>query len=251
MSASARSRRKPSVVARVRPFWIIAAALAIACAVAGAWLVQAPWFRIARIAIDVPIGSPVDARTVRDAAAIVPGTNVWLLAPWRITRRVEAIPYVDTATLRRGQFPKPSVDLAITVRRPTACVVSATQTVTIDATARVLQRGCASASAARIESGRARIPAPGGTIGDPAIARLLADARILADADLAPRRLGRDRWGGLDAVDPSGVILHFGEDDDLAKKAALIAPVRAGIGAKRALRAIDVRSPATPTVEFR
>ncbi len=81
--------------------------------------------------------------------------------------------------------------------------------------------------------------------------RLLADAKLLADADLAVRSLGRDRWGGLQAVDVTGVTLRFGDDADLARKAALVGPVRSTIGTKRRLRAIDLRAPATPVVQFR
>ena len=81
--------------------------------------------------------------------------------------------------------------------------------------------------------------------------RLLADAKILSDANLGIRSLGRDRWGGLEAVDASGVRLMFGADEDLAQKAALIGPVRAGVGRARTIRAIDLRSPGTPIVDFR
>jgi hypothetical protein len=123
--------------------------------------------------------------------------------------------------------------------------------VTIDATARVLQTGCALAAAARIDAGAATVPAPGGTIADPDLSRLLADANILAAADLGIRTLGRDHWGGLEAVDVSGIRLRFGSDDDLAKKAALVAPVRAGVGPSRLIRSIDLRAPGTPIVVFR
>jgi POTRA domain, FtsQ-type len=244
-------RRKPSVVARVKPFWIFIVLLLGLAGWGGAWLVQSPWFRVAHVGIDVPLVSPVSRDDVRRAAAIAPGANVWLLNPRAIARRIEAIPYVDRATVHRGQFPKPFVELAITVRRPTACVRAGRREVTIDATSRVLQAGCAAAPAARIDAGAAKIPAPGGTIADPGIARLLADGKTLADASLAVRSLRRDRWGGLEAVDVTGVTLRFGDDADLKSKAALVEPVRAGIGAKRPVKAIDLRAPGTPIVEFR
>ena len=114
-----------------------------------------------------------------------------------------------------------------------------------------MQAGCAAPELARFDAGAARVPAPGGTVADAEIVRLLADAKTLGDASVAVRSLGRDRFGGLEAVDVTGVTLRFGEDDDLAKKAALVGPVRAGIGTKRPLRAIDLRAPGTPTVEFR
>lgn len=244
-------RRKPSLAARVRPFWVL---LVIALALVvwgGVWLAKSPWFRIARVAIDVPLASPVSRDEVRKAAAIPPGANVWLLNTGAIRRRTEAIPYVDRATVHRGQFPKPFVELAITVRRPTACLRAGQDEVTIDATRRVLQTGCATPASARIDAGSGRLPPPGGTVADPGVGRLLADAKTLADANLAVRSLGRDRWGGLEAVDVTGVTLRFGDDADLKAKAALVQPVRAGIEARRVVRAIDLRAPGTPTVEYR
>jgi len=244
-------RRKPSLAARVRPFWILVLVLLVLIAWGGVWLAQSPWFRVTRIGIDVPLASPVTGEQVRAAAAIAPDSNVWLLNSGAIRKQIEAIPYVDRASVHRGQFPQPFVELSITVRRPTACVRAGLREVTIDAVARVLQPGCAAPTVARIDAGAATVPSPGGTIADSDVGRLLADARTLADASLAVRSLGRDRFGGLEAVDVTGVVLKFGDDADLAKKAALVEPVRTGVGTKRPIRAIDLRSPGTPTVEFR
>ena len=244
-------RRKASLAARVMPYWILLVALVAVLAWGATWLARSPWFTVTRVGVDVPLGSPVSRADVRRAAAIPFGTNVWLLSTRALARRIEAIPYVDRATVRRGQFPQPFVELAVTVRRPTACLRAAGREVTIDASSRVLQPGCAAPALARIDAGRAKLPGPGGTLSDPDVARLLADATVLAGANLAVRSLGRDRWGGLVAVDATGVTLRFGEDGDLAKKAALVEPVRAGIGKKRPVKAIDLRAPGTPIVEFR
>ena len=244
-------RRKPSLAARIRPFWILGLIVAVLAAWGGYALAQSPWFRVARVGIDVPLGSPVSRAQVAAAAAIPPGANVWLLGAHAIAQRIEAIPYVDRASVHRGQFPQPFVELGITVRRPSACVRGGPRVVTIDASARVLQDGCVLPSVARIDAGNGALPRPGATIADPDVARLLADARTLADANLGLRSLRRDRWGGLEAVDVSGVTLRFGDDADLGSKAALVAPVRAGIGSHRPVAAIDLRSPATPVVEFR
>ena len=249
-SRTAPRRRKASFVARIKPFWIFVILLVGLIAWGGAWLAQSPWFRVTRVGIEVPLASPVSRDAVRAAAGISRGTNVWLIDTRAAERRVEAVPYVDRAEIHRGQFPKPFVDLAITVRRPSACLRGGGGDVTIDARARVLQAGCAGPALPRIDAGRAAVPAPGGTIADPEIGRLLTDAKTLAGANLAVRRLGRDRWGGLEAVDVTGVLIEFGSDDDLVKKAALVEPVRKGV-ANRSIRAIDLRAPRTPTVEFR
>jgi cell division septal protein FtsQ len=243
-------RRKTTVVARIKPFWIFAVVLAGLLAWGGAWLAQSPWFRVTRVGIEVPLESPVSRDAVRAAAGISRGTNVWLIDTRGAARRIEAIPYVDAASIHRGQFPKPFVELAITVRRPSACVRGGPGDVTIDTTARVLQTGCAAAPLPRIDAGRAIVPAPGGTVTDAEVGRLLADAKTLSDANLAVRRLGRDRWGGLEAVDVTGIVIQFGADGDLEKKATLVEPVRKGV-ANRRVRSIDLRAPGTPIVEFR
>jgi hypothetical protein len=243
-------RRKASFAARVKPFWILLVVLVALAAWGGAWLAQSPAFRVTRVGVDVPLGPPVSPGAVRAAAGITRETNVWLINTRAAARRIEAIPYVDRAAIHRGQFPKPFAEIAVTVRRPSACVRGAGGDATIDTTARVLQPGCATAALPRIDAGQAVVPAPGGTIADPEIERLLADAKTLSDANLAVRRLARDRWGGLDAVDVTGVLIEFGPDDDLAKKVALVEPVRAGVG-KHAIRSIDLRAPTTPIVRFR
>jgi hypothetical protein len=244
-------RRKPSLVARVRPFWILLLVLAALLVSGGVGLANAPWFRVARVTIDVPAASPVTRDQVSAAAAIAPDANIWLLDPGAMARRIEAIPYVDRATIRRTQFPHPVLEVEIGVRRPSACVRAGGREVTIDASARVVQTGCAASALPWIDAGNAAVPAPGGRVVDGEIAALFADEKVLADANLAIRQVSRDRWGGLDAVDTTGVSLEFGDDADLAAKAALVEPVRAGIGTKRPIRAIDLRAPKSPTVEFR
>ena len=248
--AAAPRRRKASLAARIKPFWIFLIVLVGLIGWGGAWLAQSPWFRVTRVSVDVPLASPVSAGAVRAAAGISRDTNVWLIDTRGAARRIEAIPYVDAAAIHRGQFPKPFVDLAITVRRPSACVRGGGRDVAIDRTARVLQAGCPSPALPRIDAGAASVPAPGGTIADPEVGKLLADAKALTDANLAVRRVGRDRWGGVEAVDVTGVLIEFGTDDDLVKKAALVEPVRRSV-AKRRVRAIDLRAPGTPIVEFR
>jgi POTRA domain, FtsQ-type len=244
-------RRKPSLAARARPFWIIALVLVALLVWGGYALANSPWFRVTRVGIDVPLASPVSRDQVRTTAAISPDANVWLIRTAAVARRIEAIPYVDRALIRRGQFPRPFVEIEVSLRRPTACVHGAAGLVTIDATSRVLQTGCTLPGTSLIDAGNAPLPAPGARITDPDVSRLLADAKLLADANLSVRSLQRDRWGGLEAVDVTGLTLRFGDDGDLAEKIALVAPIRAGVGSKRPLRAIDLRAPATPVVQFR
>ena len=96
---------------------------------------------------------------------------------------------------------------------------------------------------------RTAAAAPGATLDAPEIGRLLADARTIGE-HVPVRLVRRDRFGGLEAVDSRGVILRFGADADLPAKLALVEPIRNSAAHGRPLRAIDLRAPATPVVEF-
>jgi hypothetical protein len=171
-----------------------------------------------------------------------------LLNTSAIRRRLEGIPYVATAAVHRAQFPQPAVSLEITLREPTGCVHSSSGTVTIDATARVLQLNCVSRMLPLVDVGRAPAVVPGAVLTAPDVDRLLADARAIG-AHIPVRIVQRDRFGGIEAVDSRGVLLRLGSDADLAAKLALVEPIRNSVKGRR-LRAIDLRAPATPIVEF-
>lgn len=243
-----RRRTKPSIAGRVRTFWVVAALVLIVGIVLAAAIANAPQLRVRAIDASVPSGSPVTKSTVIAAAHIDPDANVWLLNTGAIRRRLEAIPYVATAAVHRAQFPQPAISLEITLREPTGCVHSTSGTVTIDATARVLQLGCVSGRLPLVDVGMAPAVAPGAILTTPDVDRLLADARAIG-AHIPVRIVQRDRFGGLEAVDSRGVLLLFGSDADLAAKLVLVEPIRNSVKG-RPLRAIDLRAPATPIVEF-
>jgi hypothetical protein len=244
-----RRRSKPSLAGRVRTFWVVAAFALCAVLALGVAFVNAPQLRVRSVDASVPPGGPVTKSAAIAAARIDPDANLWLLDAGAIRRRLEAIPYVATAAVRRAQFPQPAVSLEITLRQPTGCVSSSSGTVTIDATARVLQSGCALAALPLIDIGSGPAVTPGALLTAPDIDRLLADARAIGD-HIPVRIVRRDRFGGLEAVDGHGVILKFGSDTDLLDKLALVEPIRRSAGQGRPLRAIDLRAPATPIVEF-
>jgi hypothetical protein len=244
-----RRRSRTSFVVRVRAFWVIAILGAFACAGLAIAFINAPQLRIKHVSATVPDGSPVSTSDVLAAARITPDTNLWLLDTGAVRRRVDALPYVLSAGVHRSQFPEPSVAVDVTIRVATGCVRAGGRTVTIDATARVVQNGCASPQLAYVDAGSEPAPAPGERLTTPDIDRLLADAGAIA-ATVPVRIVRRDRFGELEAVDRDGVILRFGADDDLAKKLALVDPIRRSTEGAKKLRAIDLRAPDTPVVEF-
>jgi hypothetical protein len=244
-----RRRTKPSLAGHLRTFWVVAAlALCVVLALAIAF-VNAPQLRVRSVDATVPSGGMVTKSAVIAAAQVDPDANLWLLNTGAIRRRLEAIPYVAAAAVHRTQFPQPAVALEVTLRQATGCVNSSSGTVTIDATARVLQAGCPSEGLPRVDIGTGPAVPPGAILTAPDVDRLLADARAIG-AHIPVRIVRRDRFGGLEAVDSRGVLLKFGADDDLEAKLALVEPIRRSVANGRQLRAIDLRAPATPVVEF-
>jgi hypothetical protein len=243
-----RRRTKPSLVGHVRAFWLLALLGLCVLLALGVGVAYAPQLRVRSIEANVPSGGPVTKDAAIAAAHIDPNANLWLLNTGAIRRRVEALPYVSTVAVHRSQFPRPTVVLDVALREPTGCVRSSSGTVTIDATARVLQANCVSRNLPAVDIGIMPPVAPGALLAAPEIDRLLADARAIGE-HIPVRTVRRDRFGGLEAIDSRGVLLRFGSDTDLAAKLALVEPIR-NTAHGRPLRAIDLRAPATPVVEF-
>jgi len=254
-----RRRSKRSLGARARSYWI---PVSIACAafVALGWaLATAPMFRPS--SVTVTGAQRVTRDDVLARAAIDPNANVWLSDARSIERRVEAIPYVLTARIHRG-LPA-TLTIAIAERVAIACVRDARgQLLTIDATLRVLETGCANAPGLTFLSRAALDARPGVVLTDPAIVTLQRDAQALtapapaaqagSPAQLQFVSFALDEYGQLDATLDSGVRVRFGDQDALADKERLVQPILASLGPRAgAVRAVDLRAPATPVVEFR
>ena len=87
---------------------------------------------------------------------------------------------------------------------------------------------------------------------------VLGPVRVHPFLEIPFRRWIREQEGrqstavqpGFEAIDAEGVILRFGADDDLATKLSLIEPIRRSTANAKKLRAIDLRAPDTPVVEF-
>jgi cell division septal protein FtsQ len=247
-SGALRRRRKPSFATRLRICWVFIVLGAGAAGYAAYLLVTLPALRVhvVEVRIDGPI---VSERQVLRAANIDRARNVWLLDTAQIARRIEAIPYVDAVTVRR--VPPAQLTITVTERELAACVRSGTRVVSIDGNRRILQDGCGEPDAIRVVLRNAALGPPGSFAASAALAVLLADARVLRDANIGLRALSQDRFGQLVAVDDKGIQLLFGADVDVAEKAKLVAPVLAAASPGRVIRAIDLRAPATPTVQFR
>jgi hypothetical protein len=231
----------------VRKFWLLGALAAVALAW-GAWTVAGlPLFRLSSLAITGLDRVPYADVAMR--AAIDPRANVWFINRRAIEQRIDAIPYVATAAVHVR--PPASVWIDVTERVPQACVRDgAGAAFLVDASLRVLETGCLHPELTYLV--RSRLDArPGTFLNDPELRALVADAQSLAAGDDRYRAFAHDPFGQLEATLQDGILVRFGDDDDLDGKQRLIGPILAELGPRAgAVRAVDLRAPAAPVVEF-
>jgi cell division protein FtsQ len=242
-------RRKTSPAARLRSFWVLIAVVAVALIGVAAFAVAWPGFEPKEI--DVSGNRVVSSGEILSSAAVAPHVNMWLQSPTAIARRVEKIPYVAVAHVRR--VPPTTMTISITERKPFAVVRDGARTALVDRELRVLQAG-ASGDAAQPEFVLARAGAlePGAFLTEPSAIELRDDYDALIAAQVVPLALSFDRYGGLVADLRGGVRILLGDDADLNKKLPLIDPILAQVVRKaRRVAEIDLRAPGTPVVVYK
>lgn len=233
---------------RLRMFWIFIAAGAVAAGAAGYALVTRPEFRVRSITVSG--NHVVGQREIVAAAAIPLDANVWLLNTGAIARRIEAMPFIGTAKVHR-RLPA-DVELAVTERTPTACLVGKGFMLTIDADRRTLATTCLSNALPRYALALANDPKPGDFITDGTVARLQRDVGLVEAAGYPARAASFDEFGSLNVTTTGKLLLRLGNDDDLESKVRLIGPILdATKNRLRAIEAIDLRAPTTPVVKYR
>jgi cell division septal protein FtsQ len=192
--------------------------------------------------------SRVDPALIRAAAQISLNSNLWLIDPWSLINRVDAIPYVLSVDLLRA-LPN-RITLAVQERHPESCLLLAGAQVTIDDSQRVLERGCR--MAVRYFLSGSKAARPGETVSDPALARLRADVQSLAGERIFAKSASFDRDGGLVVITRDGTRLLLGEDSLLPETSGLIGPILETVRKLgRRVSQIDLRAPATPVVRYR
>ncbi|GAC1492421.1 MAG: hypothetical protein NVS4B5_08030 [Vulcanimicrobiaceae bacterium] len=228
---------------------MIGSVVALALAWSGWALATWPGFHLGSLTVTGL--THVAERDVVARAAIDRHGNVWLLDTRAIERRIAAIPYIATARVHRRPFA--NVWLDVTERASEACVRDAAgRLVTVDAALRVLQNRCAEGTTL-VYDVRARLGArPGAFLEDAELRRLQRDVRALASDGDRFRAVRHDAVGALEATLQDGICVKFGDETDLDRKQRLIGPILAQLGKRSSsVRAVDVRSPATPVVEYR
>ncbi len=235
-------------MSRLRPYWIVGVVIALLGTVAIGFALTSPAFRLKKLSISGL--ARVSRGDVLARAAIDPSANVWLLNKRAIEARIEAIPYVGTAAVKR--IPVADVSIAIVERVPAACVRDAAgREVTIDRENRVLQDDCAEDLVAYAL--RSTVDdRPGAFLHDAELSELEGDDGTLSVQTQKFSAFSHDRFGQLVAMMPGGISVQFGDDGDLAGKERLIGPILTQLGPRAAsVKSVDLRAPATPVVEYR
>jgi cell division septal protein FtsQ len=233
----------------MRRFWVLGTLLGCALAASGWTLATLPVFRLHELTVTG------NARVTRDEivarAAVDPSENVWFLQPREIERRIEAIPYIKRARVHRR--PPGRIWIDVSERRPEACVRDAAgHEFQVDDDLRVLEEVCTADDGLTYDlRGSLQGAGPGTFVHDPELVALAADARSLSPGDRY-RDFSHDGFGQLQATMQDGIEIRFGDDDDLDRKQRLIAPILVELGPRTAtVRAVDLRAPSTPVVQFR
>jgi cell division protein FtsQ len=238
------ARRKRSAASRLRPFWIVLVLLVLGAAVGGYYMATWPGFRVRRVM--VAGNHRVSTHAIVARAAIDSRINVWLQNMSAAAARVAAIPDIGQVTMRRG-FPA-SLTIAVSERAPFAEIRAGQEVAVVDRDLRVLQAAPPAGLPRLIV--RAALPRAGEFIKDERVLRLRDDYERLTGAHVVVVTLGYDRFGDLTAGTPRGVQLLLGDDEDLARKIALIGPILSQTAGRR-IAAIDLRAPGTPVVVYR
>ena len=235
-------------MARVRRFWMpigLGAALVIAGLV-----FAATWAGFQPKHIVVVGNHRVTRHEIVVRAAILRHETIWLQNTGAIAKRIEAIPFVDTASVHR--IPPATIEIAIAERTPFAILVSGSESGLADHALRVLDAAPADARLPMLvlEPGLELVPGAFVKTRDAVALRAAYDA--LNAAQIVPAQIALDRYGGIVVTLSDGLRLLLGTPADLAQKLALVNPILSQVvGRQRRVAALDLRAPATPVIVYR
>jgi cell division protein FtsQ len=258
--------------ARTDPASIGAQAIAVAVTLGAAALIafgfkEASDPRFAYTGMAVKGEAQTPAAQIVDAAGFAHGANVWLLDTGGAQRRIEALPWVDAAIVRRS-WPN-RVTVSVEERSPVVRVrvrqLSAEEPVAaealVDATGRVLDVSALGSRDPHEEQAAAlpliRLdPPPGGL--SPGAAMPGDDFQLAYDALVQLRALGLrvseidvKPAFGISVTSDAGVRAILGSEDDLARKVTLFKAIVPKIAAPENVVYVDLRSVRAPTVLYR
>ncbi|HEX2026373.1 MAG TPA: FtsQ-type POTRA domain-containing protein [Nitriliruptorales bacterium] len=216
----------------------------------GTWLERSQLVALAEV--EVVGARRLDPDVVRDVAGLTLGTSTLRLRLRSARQRVEALPLVGSATVRRVD--PLTVRIAVRERRPALLLDGRGADALVDAEGVVLIHGEASPSGAfggdlPTLVSRAPPPPPGASVTDaPGVAHAFAVYRALP----GPLRARVDRYqavadDGVELVLSDGVPVRFGRADRIDEKARALGALLEEL-AGTPVAGIDVRAPRNPVV---
>lgn len=248
MKSNTPKRRRKTAAARLRPFWILIGFLLVVVIAGGATAAMWPGFTPKRIEVGGNHNATRDEILAR--AGILPNVNIWLQSPYAIAARIEAIPYVGTASVHR--IPPATIAIVVTERVPFAVVTEGSEAVLVDRDLRVLQAADAPSDLVTLTLPPATELVPGAFLKTEQAVGLRTTYDQLIAAHVVPIALEYDKFGGVVATMRGGILVMLGDEDEMPRKIALIDPILSQVVRKgRPADAIDLRAPNTPVVDYK
>jgi cell division septal protein FtsQ len=242
-------RRKKSAASKLSRFWIPALVVIVIAAIGGYF--AAIWSGFNPSKIRVIGNNSVSRADITAAAQVDTRRNLWLQDKQAMIERIEAIPFVDTVAVHRG-FPA-SVTISITERKPEFMLEAGGARYVVDHSLRVLYRETSDITLCPcITMIKALVEQPGAFVTDPQAVAMRDDLDALAAAHVRVDEARYDKYESLIVRLDHGPVVLLGDDgEDLAKKIALIGPIRAQLAKGKPIAAIDLRAPNTPVVRYK
>ena len=263
MGAPSANRKRRGTKAAILRFCLAVVVLVAlgGAAYAGVRASQDPRFALGDVSVrGCSRSSPVD---VLAAAALPRGSNIWLLDTAGAAKRIEALPWTNTARVTRA-WPN-SVSVTLIERRPAARLalpVSSTgeepgpARALVDAQMHVLAVGPddprdVGLPVLTVTGLPLSAVAPGADLSNTDAAVAFAAYRTLQAAGLHVQSVDIGIATGIGVVTADNLRVLFGPPDGLAQKVALYRNIVVKIAAPKNVAYIDLRSARAPTVLFR
>jgi cell division protein FtsQ len=230
-------RRRATPAQRLRPFWFLIA-IVVALLIAGGYL-----FSLSHTfyphTIDVSGNRVVSKDAILEAAQIELNRNIWLQNTAAMTKRIEAIPFIDTAAVHR--YLPGTISIEVKERTPFAVLDTGGTRNLVDHTMRVL-----------------RAAGPDDATFPVLVAKNEQDAQTLAVAleaaliaHLEPTSLDLDKYGDVEMTLHGGVRVYLGDPTTVAQKVTLVQPILTKVErGNRRVAALDLRAMTTPVVVY-
>jgi cell division septal protein FtsQ len=259
--SAGRSRRgsRNAIVRFVIALAVIAAL--VGAAYAGVRASQDP--RLALGQVDVSGCSRSSSADVLAAAALPQGSNIWLLDTKSAVERIEALPWVNSASVTRA-WPN-QVRVSVVERRPAArldvpAIASGEEPVAgralLDAQMHVLAVGPddprdEALPLLKVAGISVSAVSAGADLSKTGVAAAYAAYRTLQASGLVVRSVDIGEATGIGVETADDLRVLFGAPDGLAQKVQLYRIIAVKIASPRNVAYVDLRSARAPTVLFR